>query len=605
MYSDEGIKHIHARVDSLRRKHRERDYRAAQVRAVRHGKFDEVAPGLFSDEWPAPIVANRIDTFAMHASAALSPLPIISCQSVTATSDSARDFADKRSKIANHYVKRSRVAAQMQTGADQFYTYGLLVTSVEPDFDEKFPNILIEDSVGFYPVWDRMGRTVEMARVFTRTLVELMAEFPELCGALEAKYGNGGIVPHEKPIEIVKYVNRDRIVMYVADAVDVVLINTPNPLGRCTYVATMKPGLDGEIRGSFDDLIWVQLALHAMQTYTLSAAAQAVNAPFAAPNDVTEIAIGPGEVIRSNSPEQIRRIPLDVPSGAWAAQEYMAKELEYGAIVPEALGGSIDASVVTGKGVQQLMAGYSQQIANSQSALVGHWEQVIALAFAMDEAFWPSDLKEIEGHTEGTPYKLKYRPDKDIKGDHTVTVQYGGIAGLDPNRGLVFLLQALGGELVSKDYVRRHLPTDMNPAEEEAKITVEMMRGSLVQGMSALVQSIPNMVAAGQDPSDVIAKTVAAVKDLQKGRKLEDILADLFPVPEPAAPAGAPAGTEAEQLMAAAGGGGGSAPEFAPGMATEGPGGRPPMEMLFAGLNSGGQANLQAGISRMNPARTV
>ena len=172
-----------------------------------------------------------------------------------------------------------------------------------------------------------------------------------------------------------------------------------------TYVATLRPGIDKEIRGKFDDLIWVQLALHAMQTYTLSAAAQAVQAPFVGPLDMTDVEIGPGAIIRSNNPDQIRRAQLDVPQGAWVAQESLKNELEYGAIVPEALGGSIDASVVTGKGVQQLMAGYSQQIALSQEILVGHFEQVVQLCFKVDETFWPEDSKAISGHAEGTPYR--------------------------------------------------------------------------------------------------------------------------------------------------------------------------------------------------------
>src|SRR5690606_19649287 len=167
----------------------------------------------------------------------------------------------------------------------------------------------------------------------------------------------------DRDIEVVKWVSAERIVMFLAEQPDVVLMDVANPLGRCTYVVTPRPGWDEEASGAVDDLIWVQLALHAMQTFTLSAAAQSVQAPFAVPNDVDNIAIGPGEVIHSSEPEKIRRVGLDVPSGAWAAQEHLKSELDFGAIVPEALSGSIDASVVTGKGVQQLMAGYSQQIA--------------------------------------------------------------------------------------------------------------------------------------------------------------------------------------------------------------------------------------------------
>jgi hypothetical protein len=603
------IREIASKVAALRKKHASRDTHAAEVSAVLNGNFDQVAPGLFSDEWPRPIVANRVEVMVAHASAALSPLPIVSCQSVTATSEAARDFADRRSKIANHYLKRSRVQAQMQTGSAQFYAYGLLVTAVEPDFDDMFPDVLMEHSVGFYPLWDRKGRTVAMARVFTRTCQELCAEFPDWEGDIQRSYGRGGIVPPDHQIEVIKYVDAKRVCVYLSDKPEITLVDHANPVGQCTYVATLRPGVDKEIRGKFDDLIWVQLALHAMQTYTLSAAAQAVNAPFAAPLDTTDIEIGPGAVIRSNNPDQIRRVGMEVPQGAWIAQESLKDELEYGAITPEALGGSIDASVVTGKGVQQLMAGYSQQIAMSQEALVGHFEQVLQLCFKVDETFWPSESKAISGHAEGTPYKLTYRAGRDIAGDHTVEVQYGGIAGLDPNRGLVFLLQALGAGLVSNDYVRRHLPSDMNPADEETKIIIEQVRNSLVQGLSAYIQSIPQMEANGQDPSTILVRSANLIKELEKGRKIEDVLKELFPEPAPA-----PEQDPMAALMAGAGGpggeGGGMAPNgmppgLKPGIATEGPGGRPPLEMLFAGTNSAGTPNLQAGVSRMSPARTV
>jgi hypothetical protein len=622
MSDDRSIGQVAARVDVMRARQALRDVRAAEVRAVRHGDFDAVAPGLFSDEWPRPIVANRIDVMAKHASAALSPLPIISCESITSTSDRARAFADTRSKVANHYCKRSRLQAQMQRGADQFYSYGLIVTSVEPDVKSKFPHIFIEDSIGFYPVWDRQGRTVEIARVFTREPIELMAEFPESAADIADAVGKGNsFAPQQGPLEIIKYVCADRIVMFFSKyGKHHILIDMPNPLGRCTYVATAKPGLDDEIRGTFDDLIWVQLALHAMQTYTLSAAAQAVEAPIAVPNDVIDVPTGPGAIIHSNTPEQIRRIALDVPQSAFQTTAYLSKEIEYGAITPEALGGSIDASVVTGKGVQQLMAGYSQQIAMCQETLVGHFEQVISLCFELDEKFWPNDSKTIQGVADSTPYKLTYRAARDIHGDYTVQVAYGGVAGLDPNRGLVFLLQALGGDLVSKDYVRRHLPSDINPQDEESKITIEKLRGSLVEGMSALVQSMPAMVAAGQDPSSIISATVAALTAVQKGERLEDALARIFPPPKAeetgAAEQNGPpdetgAGEQQADPNAPPGTPGAKTPGFTPqglpsgltaGIASRGQGARPDLQTLFAGMSAGGKANLQGGVSRYLPA---
>lgn len=605
---DSEFDRVVRRVKLLKDKYARHDARKAEVRAIRHGNFDEVAPNLFSDEWPRPIVANRIDVFAKHAAAGLSVLPIISCSSGTSTSDRARDFADKRTKIVNNYFERSNYQAQMQRGADQFYTYGLIATSVEADLDANMPTLIIEDAIGIYPVWDRLGRTVEVAHIFKRHPQDLIAQFPELETQIVRAVTRGlaGYEMPTEPIEVTKYVSAKRIVMYLSKHGDLALVDMANPYGKCNIVCTPKPGLDDELRGTFDDLIWVQLALHAMQTYTLSAAAQAVEAPIAAPNDVTDIAIGPGAVIRSQEPEKIRRVSLDVPQSAFVASQYLANEMEYGAITPEALGGSIDASVVTGKGVQQLMAGYSQQIAMSQETLAWHIKQVAELAFCVDETLWPDETKQIAGRAQSTPYRVTYKPSRDIAGDYSTQVQYGGVAGLDPNRALVFLLQGLGGDLVSKDYVRRHLPSDINPDDEENKIVIEKLRASLVEGLSALVQSIPAMVAQGQDPSSVIATAVKALNEVQKGDALEKVMADLFPTPEEQAEQ-EPQADEQAGAEAPPGAPPGFGPEGMPsgldlGLASRGPGARPDLATMFAGMSPSGAPNLSAGVSRYIPA---
>ena len=68
--------------------------------------------------------------------------------------------------------------------------------------------------------------------------------------------------------------------------------------------------------------------------------------------------------------------------------------------------------------------------------------------------------------TAGARYAVKYTPSKDIAGDHTVDISYGFAAGLDPNRATVLLLQLDGASLVSRDYIRRTLPVDINAVEE-------------------------------------------------------------------------------------------------------------------------------------------
>lgn len=605
--ADLGV--IVAKVEGLKARHAKRMQRVAEVAAVRRGDWAEVAGEMFSDEIPRPIVSNQIDILARHAQAALSPLPVITCQTSTSSSDAARKRADKRTKIAASYVRRGRLEHQMQQGADQFYTYGLVVGLAEITEDGITP--IIEDSSGFYPVWDRIGRTVAVARIFRKPLVDLIAEFPEHEMALTARSRNRNGTDYSGSLEVTKYEDKNDIVMYVtvpsgsASPGQLVLINQKNPLGKCRYVAVKRPSLDDEIRGAFDDLIFVQLAKHLMQTYMLSATEQAVNAPFAVPSDVQELAFGPNEVIRSDAPEKIRRVAADVPPAAWAAVDYLKKEIDAGAISPEALNGSIDASVVTGKGVQQLMAGYSQQIAMAQDTLVGFYEQLFCLCFEIDQKVYPNTERSINGTHEGQAYQIKYIASKDIAGEYDVHVAFGGVAGLDPNRSLVLLLQARGDGLISRDYARRNLPvTDMDPAEEETKVQVEQLRDSLLAGVSGMPQLMAQVAAQGGDPLPFLLQTAKAIDLIQGGMPVEVAVPKAFTPPEQKP---APAPTPEEQAAQAAGGAGGgptlSGAGIDPnsGLAGRGPNAKADLQTLFAGVSASGAPNLSGGVSRMLP----
>lgn len=604
---DFNIERIAQRVDMLRRRHTSRDRRHMDVQAVRRGDFESVAPDLFSDEFPRPVVANLIDTSAKHAAAALAPLPTFNCSSSSMLKPEARKFADKRTKIANNYIKTSRVRAQMQKAADQFFTYGLITACVEPDFNARLPLITYEDSIGVYPVWDRKGRTVEVARVFYREAIELAAEYPQHREKIMESQRGVGVAMAGK-IEVVKYVSDHEIVLYLPTAKNLVLSQMANPIGRCYYVCTQKPGLDDEIRGAFDDLIWVQLARHKMQVLAIELADKSVRAPLVVPTDVGDIPLGPDAVIRTQQgASSVGRARLDVPAQTWASIEHLRQEMMTGAIMPEALNGSIDASVITGRGVQQLAAGYSQQIAANQDALVGHFEQLLALAFEMDEKIWPDEEKTVKGQDAGVPFTIKYKASRDIDGDYSVDVSYGFMAGLDANRALIYLLQAQGAGLLSDDYVRRNLPAGINASEEGQKVMIEAMEKSSIQALAALAQSIPQLVANGMDPTQIVGAIAEVTAQLRENKTIDEVMREVFaPQPPPASPEGS--ATTPGATGAGAGEASGFGPEGLPSqlglnMATEGPNARPDLNMLFAGMSGAGKPVLQGGVSRYIPAR--
>jgi hypothetical protein len=148
--------------------------------------------------------------------------------------------------------------------------------------------------------------------------------------------------------------------------------------------------------------------------------------------------------------------------------------------------------------------------------------------------------KTIRGVDSGSPYEITYKPTKDIKGDYSADVRYGMLAGLNPAQGLIFMLQALGGGLISKDMAMRELPFTVNVTQELEKIEIENMRTALLGGITAMAQAIPAMATQGQDPSDMVNKIAAVIKARQKGQALEDAIEATFTPQQPVPPAGAP-----------------------------------------------------------------
>lgn len=603
MYQAVDLGPIPARVDALRARDAFRDARVAEVQAVRRGDFKAVAPDLFSDEFERPIVANMIDTAARDFAAMLAPVPSINCSASSMLNESAKKFADKRTKIARNYLEVSEFELQMNDkGADSYNSFGQIVGCTEPDFEDNTPRISIESSIGAYSVNDRKGRTVEFARVFYQDWFTLCAQYPRV-KALEKDYPmmiQGG------KVEVVKYCSDKRIVTYLPKMGDHVLEDMANPLGKCYYQVGRRPSFEDTTRGAYDDVVWVQLARHRIQMLLMEGVDKAVRAPLVVPMDVDDLALGPDSVIHTNAgAAAVGRARLDMPAQAFAAVDQLKQEQQLGSMSSEARSGQTDASVITGRGLQALAAGFDTQIAVGQTVIKAWMKRLLALAFEMDEKLFGGMTKEIRGNDAGVPYAVKYNPRKDIDGDHSVDISYGFAAGLDPNRALVFLLQADGAGLVSKDYVRRSLPVDLNASEEEKKIAIEQSRAGLVMAMSALAQSIPQLAAAGQDVLPIIQQQAKFVSLLSKGKSVEDAAEEALRPPEPPPSAPGPPGMPGSEA-AAEGGAQGFGDSGLPGdlksnLAIEGPNGRPDLQQMFAGLSASGQPNLQAGVSRYNP----
>ncbi len=217
---------------------------------------------------------------------------------------------------------------------------------------------------------------------------------------------------------------------------------------------------------------------------------KSVQAPLALPNDVQELAFGPDAVLRSQNPQQIRRVGLELPNAAFTEQAVLQQEMRLGARYPEGRTGNIDASIITGQGVQALLGAFDSQIKAGQQVIAQTFEDVLSLCMRIDEKIFPMD-KTVRGVNDGAPYELKYNPAKDIKGDYTVEVRYGLMAGLDPSRALIFSLQAMGGDLVSREFVMSELPWALNVSKEQERIDVQRMRDNLNKAIESSAAALP------------------------------------------------------------------------------------------------------------------
>jgi hypothetical protein len=604
------LREIRSHYDRIKAQFAARDGRMQDVLAVRQGRMRDVYPDLFPDgPFDKGIVANMVDVAARDLAEVLAPLPAFNCASSKMVSDSAREFAEKRTRIVNGYIDFSNLQRQMYTATDRYFTYGFVPAMVEIDLEARMPRITFMDSIGAYPVFDRWGGIKAGFFSFYKNRDELVAMYPEAESLI--KQSSTGM----ELIEVVRYHDNKSDILFLPTRDGIILERVANPVGECLIEWTQRPGVDSESHGQFDDVIAVQVAKARFALLSLEAATKSVQAPIVLPPDAQELALGPDAVIRTANGERVRRVPIEVPQAAFAQQGVLDQELRQGSRYPNARMGDVDGSIVTGRGVQALMSGFDTQVRTGQAMFARTLQNLIRKVFLVDEKLFGNENKTLRGNADGTPYEIRYRPEKDIKGDYTVDVQYGLMAGLDPNRALVFGLQARGDRLISRDFLRRQMPFALNASEEEQRVDIEEMRDALKQAVAGYAQAIPVLAQAGQDPGDILARLSAIILGRQRGRSIEEVVSEAFAPEEMPVPPGVEAlGEETAGMVGAPGetppggpgeleglGSTGLMRGVAAGQAGMPAGGRPDLQMLMASLGAGGQPQLSAGVSRRLP----
>jgi hypothetical protein len=558
------------------------------------------------DAWPKPIVANLIDTSARDMAEVMGVMPSVNCSNGILTTDKAKKFNSKKTKIANHYIQCSRLLAGGQVEiSDHYLTYGIGIYVIEPDFENKRPMIRVENPRGVYAETDMFGKLKSLAKVYREEAIHLVSKFPFLLRQLQSNETGGPMTGWEhREIEVVKYQDADRWLIYLPNLSNQICQETPNPLGKVYASIGRRPGYDNEVRGAFDDMIWVQLAKSRIALLGLEATEKAVRAPLVVPRDVQKMTFGDDAVIRTDNPAGVTYPSRDIPQYAFQEAALLEQEMRVGTRTPEARSGNMDASIITGKGVQALMGGFNTVITTGQTVLGEAFRVAIELAFEMDERLWPNDKRTIRGTVQGTPFEETYTPSKDIDGDHTVDVTYGFAAGQDPARAIVGLLQLRGDQLISRDFFQRQLPMNIDVVQMQQQIDTEQITDALKQGIMAYASAIPQMALQGQDPVEALKRVADLMKLREKGEPVHDAVLKVF------TPKLQPAQQAQDPLAALMGGGqppGGPGQGQAPPGAAGGAPGAPEQAQgadlmsLLSGLTSNGQAIMSARTQRQSP----
>lgn len=589
------VQDVDDRVDRLRRNSVDRDTRMRAIHLVRTGHAEQVFKGIFPSDWPKPVVANFIDVVAKDTAEMVGVLPTLTAAGDSVLDESKRSRTDKLTRIINYLAFASRLGNELVTAADRLVSYGFVPFRVEPNYEGGRPHIHVDDPLHTYFEKDSWGELVRYARVMRMRASELAALYPEYEGILRKRTAYGP--QQDEMLEVVRHIDRDRELLYVPNRNSLVLSRVENTIDRIPVTISQLPSLDGKTRGQFDDVLWVYAAKARLALLSLEATQKAVEAPIALPQDVQEFSFGPDAILRSQSPERIKRIGLELPQSAMVENKVLDDELKMGARFPEARAGQVDGSVVTGRGVQALMGGFDQRIKVAQSMLGSALADALSMALEMDEKVWPNESKDVHASVNGSPYHLKYTPSKDIKGVYSVTHEYGVMAGLDPNRALVWGLQALGANLISKSFLRRNLPVNLNVAEEEKVIDVEKLREAAMMSVQQYSQTLPMVAEQGGDPQQVIQTISTLIDERKKGTPIEDAIEIAFTPPEP----------EPSQMSPAGAVPGPAAAEAQPPGAGVNPGGGPPspqgqnMQQLLAGLSNRGTPQMSARTMRQQP----
>lgn len=537
-----GIEWAARRYNEMRGRFNKRDTNMHLVHMVRAGRMHEVAgmAQYFSDEIPRSVSANLVKVAAEDLRNVMGTLPALDCSSGNGIAATDKKRAITKNRIGRNIWDESRLETEFVNFADHYNSYGVAILHTIPDFKRKMPIITVEDPRGFYYLKDRWGRVAECAKTWEMEQDALCHMFPEAESKLKQSYSsavNGSVT-------VVRYTHRDMgTYLFLPGHNNMILQHVPSVIeGELPYHIVELPSLTDVPGGRFDETIWIQYAKVLMTQYTFRAAERSINAPMVLPRDVSNVEMGiDAHIYTDGWKPGMGIMGLNVPREVFAYNETLEAEAKESAGYPDARNGRVNASIVTGRGVEALMGTFDTQIKTAQMLFKRALEDSTEYAFKVYLKYFPDDPKTICGIDNGQSYRVVIRPSKDIGQDYEVNCTYGFMLGNSPAQAVMMLLQFQNGDLLSKESVQKKLPWDIDVDMENRQIHVQRLNDSILAGVAAYSQSLGILLQQGLPASQVFDPIVKLIKARQNGKELAEAALEAFTPPEPEVPEVSPA----------------------------------------------------------------
>ena len=476
-----------------RQKYAHRMEQGRKVREVLTGKLETIFKDVVRAD-QEPVVGNLIIAAGRTIAQRVGRSPRLDVQPVNRDDDPDLKKAEAHERRLVNYGLQMNIAATRLQAAFWLVCHDLAPLVVTPSSSYGIPVIEVRDPLTCYPgiVWPHKPDTVNVLFADRMTSWAAGNIYPQIRNYLQT------CEEQVENVVIGEFFDADGLTVVMLEPSCMNLTYYPNPVeGHPQVVLTRGFSPDLDFHGQFDHVVAPLVAQAKLFALVMTYASQQVAAETVVVGEISsnqgKWATGPGAVntITPMPGAQANKLTNNMSIQVFNELDRLERAIRLGGQFPAQLSGEPNASIATGKGMEQLTLTVDDN--------VSYWQNVL------DDAF-------MRCYTLITPMAQAMGSEgfQDLSKDNVIYVK--SLSGADPAE-TVRLLQLQGARNISRYTVMDRLPEIDAPMKEMQRLDVDDMRSTLIRALDMQIQT-------GQVQADTIAKLIQRRK---KGDNIEDI----------------------------------------------------------------------------------